>query len=172
MNEFFKLLKKFDLKGIFIVPTNDGFLQFFRYAFVGGIAAVVDFAILYIFTEFFNLHHMISAIIAFIGGLCTNFILSKILVFNKKAVKAKVTPIIEFCSYALIGIIGLRNNRINSFSFHRKNWITLYVIKTHCNNSGIILELSSKKTVTLQEYLKYIFVKSLHQSMKAFNFNN
>ena len=30
MGEFLELLKKFDLKGIFLVPTKNNILQFFR----------------------------------------------------------------------------------------------------------------------------------------------
>ncbi len=129
MKEFFELLKKFDLKGIFITPTSNGFLQFFRYAFVGGIAAVIDFALLYVFTEWFHFHHMISAIIAFIGGLCTNFLLSKLLVFNKNAVESRVKPVWEFLSYALIGVIGLGITELILFVFTEKIGIHYMISK-------------------------------------------
>jgi hypothetical protein len=42
MGEFFLLLKSFNLKGLFIAPTENSFLQFFRYAFVAGIATIAD----------------------------------------------------------------------------------------------------------------------------------
>lgn len=105
MNEFFGLLKKRDLKGIFINPTKNSFLQFFRYLFVGGIATIVDWGILFLLTDFVHLYHLVSAIIAFIAGLITNFFLSKLLVF--KANEARVNPVMEFVSYAVIGVIGL-----------------------------------------------------------------
>lgn len=105
MKEFWELLKKFDLKGLFVTPTKNGFLQLFRYVFVGGIATVVDWGALYILTEFANLYHLVSAIISFILGLLTNFFLSKLFVF--KANEARVKPVLEFLSYALIGLAGL-----------------------------------------------------------------
>lgn len=105
MKEFFQLLKKFDIKGLFILPTKNGFLQFFRYLFVGGIATVVDWAILFALTDFAKINHLISAIISFVAGLAANFILSKAIVFSQN--EARVKPIMEFISYALIGVIGL-----------------------------------------------------------------
>lgn len=105
MKEFLELLKRFDWKGLFITPTKNGFLQFFRYVFVGGIATVVDWGILFLLTDFARIHHLISAVIAFTGGLITNFFLSRLLVF--KANEARVNAVMEFLSYTLIGIIGL-----------------------------------------------------------------
>ena len=104
MNEFFSYLKKMDLKAIFLTPTTNGFLQFFRYAFVGGIATVVDWAIQYIATEA-GLHYLLSGILSFLGGLAVNFLLSKRLVF--KASQARVGTTAEFLGYAVIGAIGL-----------------------------------------------------------------
>ena len=72
MKEFFELLKKFDLKGIFVNPTKNGFLQFFRYLFVGGIATIVDWGILFLLTDLAHIYHLVSAIIAFVAGLITN----------------------------------------------------------------------------------------------------
>ena len=115
MKEFFELLKKFDLKGIFISPTKNGFLQFLRYLFVGGIATVVDWGVLFLLTDFVHIYHMVSAIIAFIAGLITNFFLSKLLVF--KANEARVNPVMEFISYAVIGVIGLGITELIMFLF-------------------------------------------------------
>lgn len=105
MGEFWELLKRFDLKGMFVIPTKSGFLQFFRYIFVGGIATVVDWGILFLLTDFIHIYHLVSAVVAFSAGLITNFILSQLLVF--KANEAKVNAAMEFIGYALIGLIGL-----------------------------------------------------------------
>ena len=115
MKDFIELLKRFDLKAIFISPTKNGFLQFLRYLFVGGIATVVDWGILFLLTDFFNVYHLVSAIIAFIAGLITNFFLSKLLVF--KVNEARVNPVMEFISYAIIGVIGLGITELIMFLF-------------------------------------------------------
>ena len=105
MRECFDLLRRFDLRGIFLSPTQNGFLQFFRYAFVGGIAALVDWGTLFLLTDGLHLHYLVSAILAFAAGLAVNFLLSKRFVF--RAQTARMHPAAEFAAYALIGVIGL-----------------------------------------------------------------
>ena len=104
MQEFLDYLKKFDIKAILITPSNNSFLQFIRYAFVGGVATVVDWGVLFLATES-GLYYILSAVISFIAGLAVNFALSKLLVF--KAAEAKVGSVMEFVSYGIIGVLGL-----------------------------------------------------------------
>lgn len=89
---------------LFIEKTNDIKIQFLRYIFVGGIAAVVNIGALYIFTDIFHLYYLISNIFGFVLGLITNYLLSKVLVFAKEQ---KFNKVIEFTIYAIIGVIGL-----------------------------------------------------------------
>ena len=91
------------LNKLFIEKTNDVKIQFLRYIFVGGIAAVVNIGALYIFTDVFHLYYLVSNIFGFILGLITNYLLSKVLVFAKEK---KFNKIIEFTIYAIIGVIG------------------------------------------------------------------
>ena len=112
MNEFFQLLKQFDLKGIFVTPTKNSFLQFFRYLFVGGIATVVDMGSLFALTEILSLDPKLSAAIAFVLGLAANYLLSKLLVFQ--ANEARTNAVMEFLGYALIGLIGSVEEVIDS----------------------------------------------------------
>lgn len=105
MKEILELIKKLDFKGLILAPTENELLQFFRYCFVGGVATIVDWALLYFLTDVVGIHHLVSSVISFVGGLVTNFVISKLLVFNNS--KAKVKPSVEFLGYAVIGIIGL-----------------------------------------------------------------
>lgn len=104
MSEFWEYLKRLDFRGLFLTPTTNGFLQFFRYLFVGGVATIVDWGILFSLTQI-GLYYMVSTIFGFVGGLIVNYVLSKLLVF--KASEAKVKPMVEFLSYGIIGVIGL-----------------------------------------------------------------
>lgn len=104
MKELFDLLIRFKLKKLFFEPTKNGMIQFFRYAFVGGIATVVDWAVQYVLTVLW-IHYLIAAVFAFLSGLIVNYFLSKIFVF--KAEEAKVNAGWEFVIYALIGVVGL-----------------------------------------------------------------
>ena len=89
---------------LFLEKTDDTKLQFFRYLFVGGFAAVVNIGSLYVFTEFVHLYYLVANILGFLLGLLTNYLLSKWLVFSKENNLNKVT---EFIIYAIIGVVGL-----------------------------------------------------------------
>jgi len=91
-------------KKLFIEKTDRLSIQFIRYFFVGGIAFGVDFLTLYIFTEFFGFHYLLSNIAAFIAGLLTNYLLSISWVFNNRKISNKKT---EFTLFAAIGLVGL-----------------------------------------------------------------
>ena len=94
---------------LFKDKTENTLIQLFRYGFVGGIAFLVDYGILYALTEFFGLHYLLSATIAFIFGLVTNYLLSVVWVFNSHKTESRWT---EFTVFALIGIIGLGLNAL------------------------------------------------------------
>jgi putative flippase GtrA len=97
------------IRYIFIGETNSTFLQLFRYTFVGGAAFIADFGILYILTEYFKIHYLISAGISFILGLLINYFLSVKWVFNSRAMKNRT---LEFLLFTLIGLIGLGLNEL------------------------------------------------------------
>lgn len=89
---------------LFLEKTNHTALQFFRYLFVGGFAAVVNIGSLILLTEGLHIYYLLSNVIGFLLGLITNYLLSKWLVFTKEA---KMNAILEFTVYAIIGVIGL-----------------------------------------------------------------
>ena len=106
MKEFFQLLLKFDLKSLFFTPTDNGFLKFFRYCFVGGIAFVVDYcvcALVFWLMGDNTLSTVIGTTSGFIFGLIVNFLLSKKFVFTEDA---KTGAKSEFLWYTIIGIVG------------------------------------------------------------------
>ena len=105
MSEFFKVLFSFDLKKIFFEPTENFLLQFFRYAFVGAIATIADWGVLFLLTEWVTPYYLFNAVIAFFAGLTVNFVLSKKFVFSGE--KNQYSPSTEFVVYGIIGAIGL-----------------------------------------------------------------
>ena len=94
-----KLIDKF-----FIEKTDSLLIQFIRYFFVGGVAAVINIGLLFVFTEIININYVISNIIAFIFGLIVNYCLSKKIVFTNEN---SVNKVFEFIMYAVIGVLGL-----------------------------------------------------------------
>lgn len=89
---------------LFLKETTDTKIQFFRYLFVGGFAAVVNIGTLHVFTEYIKLYYLWSNIIGFIFGLLTNYLLSRWLIFSAEKTDKEF---LEFISYAIIGILGL-----------------------------------------------------------------
>ena len=88
---------------MFIEKTDNSLLQFIRYFFVGGVAAVVNIGMLFIFTDVCHIYYLVSNIISFTLGLIVNYILSKLLVFQDKV---SLSTSKEFIIYAIIGVVG------------------------------------------------------------------
>lgn len=97
-------------KRLFIIPSDSLFPQLLRYAFVGGIAFVADFGLLYLLTQYVGLHYQVSACISFTVGLTVNYFLSVSWVFNKDRDKSK--GLTEFLIFALVGVVGLGLNAL------------------------------------------------------------
>ncbi|WP_407454494.1 GtrA family protein [Methanobrevibacter sp.] len=89
---------------LFKDPTDDIFLQLFRYIFVGGTAFVVDFFFLYFFSDICGIYYLISAVLSFIISVLVNYVMSTKWVFNQDNIDNKV---LEFNLFILISTIGL-----------------------------------------------------------------
>ncbi len=98
-------------------PTDNTLIQLFRYTFVGGFAFVVDFGSLYALTEFAGLHYLVSAAVAFLLGLCVNYLLSVRWVFNSRTMSNRW---LEFGLFALVGVVGLGLNELIIWFFTEK----------------------------------------------------
>ena len=89
---------------LFKQPTDNIYLQFFRYIFVGGTAFVVDFFFLYFFSDICGIYYLISGVLSFIISVLVNYIMSTKWVFNQDSINSRV---IEFNLFLLIRTIGL-----------------------------------------------------------------
>ncbi|NLZ46932.1 MAG: GtrA family protein [Clostridiales bacterium] len=96
-----------NIKNLFIGNTNNTFVQFFRYCFVGGLAFIADAGSLGLLVEVVKLDEIISAVIAFAIGLTVNYYLSKVWIFKKSKIENRFS---EFMLFAIIGIVGLLMN--------------------------------------------------------------
>lgn len=114
--------------------TDKTFIQFFRYFFVGGTAFIVDFGSLFILTEYFGIYYLISASIAFILGLITNYLLSISWVFNKRTMGSRK---LEFGVFTLIGIVGLGLNAVLIWFF--TEYLHIYYMSSKIISAAIIL---------------------------------
>lgn len=118
---------------LFIEKTDDVKIQFFRYLFVGGFAAVVNIGALYIFKEFAHMHYLLANVLGFVLGLITNYILSKWLVFAKEN---KMNGIIEFATYTIIGVVGLGLDTLFMWIFTDK--VKLYYMLSKIISTALV----------------------------------
>ena len=89
---------------LFVKKTDNIFLQFFRFIFVGGTAFLVDFFIYFSLVNFLNVNYLISAAIAFFISVIVNYYLSTSWVFNQSQIENRA---IEFNLFLAISFVGL-----------------------------------------------------------------
>jgi len=77
-------------------------IQFFRYFFVGGSAAVVDLAVYTLLVQFLSVHYALSALVAYMIALAWNHAACLLWVFESKHRRAK-----EIMLILLIALGGL-----------------------------------------------------------------
>lgn len=92
---------------LFVKKSNHGFIQLFRYIFVGGTAAFVDIGSLFLFTSGFHIHYLISAFFAFILGTIVNYIFSVLWIFETTGRRG-----LEIFLFTLVGFGGLLLNEL------------------------------------------------------------
>lgn len=126
MKELISDIYSLEMRKLFINPTDNTYIQFFRYLFVGGTAFLVDAGCLFLL-EKLGLNYLLAAMFAFVVGLVVNFILSKLLVFkgNETISSNKV----EFLVYAIIGVIGLGLTELILYLFTEKLLVYFMVSK-------------------------------------------
>lgn len=83
--------------------------QIVNFLFVGGTAFIIDYVLLFAFTELLNINYLISSTISFLISLIYNYILSMILVFRVDKDSNKVK---NFLIFVILSIIGLILNTI------------------------------------------------------------
>lgn len=79
--------------------------QIFKFGIVGGICFLIDYIILFICTDIFNIYYLISSIISFTISTVFNYILSVKWVFNVKRQNEKKKNFIIFVTFSVIGLI-------------------------------------------------------------------
>ncbi len=84
-------------------------IQIVRSIMAGLLAFIVDFSFLYILTEFFHIHYLISVAVAYLLGLITIYILSIKWVFSKRKFKNYYS---ELAVFALIESAALGLNLV------------------------------------------------------------
>lgn len=123
---------KYSFRYLFIDATKNSYIQFIRYALVGGVSFLVDAMILFIL-EKIGVYYLLSASVGFVVGLIINYALSKRFVFTAK-LQSRVK---EFTAYAVIGALGLALTELLLYIF--VDFIHMHLVLSKIVAAGIVL---------------------------------
>ena len=106
LQEVKDILREKEFGKLFSGDTENTYIQFFRYLFVGGLATVVDWGVSFILFKYvFGEQYAVAAnSLSFVAGLIVNYVISTFWIFSNSKVKSKV---VEFLGFAAIGLVGL-----------------------------------------------------------------
>lgn len=90
---------------IFLKKNDDLRVQFIRYGIVAIIAFLIDFGLLFFFTQYWHIHYLISATLSFLVSLIFNYILSIKWAFSRQSSYNYTTEFVLFLIIALVGLI-------------------------------------------------------------------
>ncbi|NLT08373.1 MAG: GtrA family protein [Ruminococcus sp.] len=106
LQEVKDILREKKFGKLFSGDTENTYIQFFRYLFVGGLATVVDWGVSFLLFKYvFHEHYAVAAnSISFVAGLIVNYVISTFWIFRNSKVESKL---VEFLGFAAIGLVGL-----------------------------------------------------------------
>lgn len=90
-------------------PTDNVFIQFFRYVIAGVFSIIGDFYLLYILTDLLGWNYLYSTPVAFLFGMTINYVISIFWVFKSGKLSNKFA---EFGIFILIGLLGMSLNQL------------------------------------------------------------
>lgn len=82
--------------------------QIIKFGFVGGSAFVIDAGLLFLLTDFLNIHYLISGTVSFSVSVIYNYILSIFWVFDTSSHKKSQ----DFVVFVVMSIIGFGINQL------------------------------------------------------------
>ena len=89
-------------------------LQFGRYLFVGGFAAIIEWAVFWLFSYRLHIFYLFSVAVAFIVATSVNYVLSAFFVF----VRGRHRPRVECFLVFFVSAVGLCLNFILMWALH------------------------------------------------------
>ena len=102
------------VKKLFTQATDNIYIQIFRYILAGTLAYGIDYCSLIVFVEVLQIHYMTAALVAFLFGSITSYVINVTWVFDKRTFKNRY---IEILLFIVIGVIGLVINQYVIWAF-------------------------------------------------------
>ena len=107
--------------------------QILKFGIVGVIATIIDFAVLYLLTEFLHVHYLISSIISFTVSVIFNYILSIKWVFEVNHKQTKK----DFVIFVVLSVIGLGINSLIMYLLVDK--LNIHYMFTKVFATGVVM---------------------------------
>lgn len=92
--------------------------QILKFGFVGVLATVVDFGVLTLLTEVFDIYYLVSAAIAFVVATIFNYLASMRYVFKSRFSKNEKRK--ELLIFIVLSLVGLGLNQVLMWFFVEK----------------------------------------------------
>lgn len=102
------------IRELLLIKSDSFIVQFVRYGLVAGIAFIIDFGLLFVFTRYLHIYYLASATLSFSISLVANYLLSVGWVFRRAENASRG---LEIPLFALIGFIGLGLNDLIIWAF-------------------------------------------------------
>ncbi len=119
---------------------------FIKYVIVGGTGAIVDFAVLYFLTDFFQIYYLISATISFILSGTLNYYLNRKWTFRSKGKKRRQLPV-----FFIIALIGLSINNFIMYVLVEKFAFWYIYAKIVATGVVLIWNFTGNKYITFNK---------------------
>ncbi|MGP4111518.1 GtrA family protein [Streptomyces sp. 4N509B] len=123
-------------------------VQFFRYLFVGGTAAVVDVTLVYLLTFQVGVHYLLSVAVAFGVGSVVNYVGCVLWIFQPGAHRKR-----EFTAFVVVGAVGLLLNETTVWLLHGQAGAALMSAKIAAVILGTFWNFTLRKTLVFREQL-------------------
>ena len=90
---------------LFKESSDSLFIQLFRYGFSGGIVFLVDFSLLYVLTDFFGIHYLLSTVFSSLAGTSLSYFFNVKWVFNNRRFNRRRNELILFFTISGFGFV-------------------------------------------------------------------
>ncbi|MFA5925328.1 MAG: GtrA family protein [Parcubacteria group bacterium] len=143
-----KLINKY-----FKNKTDSVHIQFFRYIFAGGFAAIVDVGFFMILAKSFSIDYRIAVFLSFTLGTITNFILSNAFIFDRKTLSLWTAIFRHYAS----SIGGLATNEaVLIFLIGTAKFDSLFFSKIIATGAAVLVNFTLIKYFAFNSNIKII----------------
>lgn len=147
-------------KKYLIQKTDSSKIQFFRYIFAGGFAAVIDIGSFMILAKTFSIDYRIAVFLSFTLGTITNFILSNAFIFDRRTLSIWTAGVRHYVS-SLGGL--MTNEAVLIFLIGIVKFDSLFVSKLAATGAAFLVNFTLIKYFAFNSNIRLIRKIKAHE---------